>query len=147
VSRFIKKRIGELLLDQGILTQEQLDKALATQKQTGRRLGEVLLDLNFVAEHDIVMVVSIQYGCPYLPLDRYRIEAGMKGLLSEEAARKYQVVPVDRIGSILTVAMADPLDHEAVAAAKEESGLEIQAFVASRTEVLNAIARLYRREG
>lgn len=147
MSRFVRKRIGELLLEQGIISHEQLEKALEHQQRAGLRLGEALLDLNFVGEHDIVMAVSIQYGCPYLPLDRYRIEEEMAALISEETARKFLIVPVDKIGSIVTIAMADPLDQEALAAAKEETGLEVQAFVTSRTEVLNAIARLYRQEG
>ena len=145
VKRVITKRIGEILLERGVVTQTQLQKALAHQQEHGGLLGQIFSELGFVTEQEVALALTAQYGFPFLPLENYEIEDGVTKLVPEQVARQYCLIPVDRVGNALTVAMADPSNMQAVDDLETLTTCVVQTFVATPTDIRNAIDRYYKR--
>jgi type IV pilus assembly protein PilB len=142
--KIINKQLGELLIERGSLTQEQLDKALVVQKEKGGLIGEVLVELNLVKEEDITRALTAQYGFPYLPLANYEIDPGIVNIIPSRVARQYLLIPVDKIGNNLTLAMSNPLNEHAVEDIELLSGCSIQVFVSTLSDVKGAIEKYYK---
>lgn len=105
-----KKRLGEFLLDAGLITHEQLQKALTIQKSSNKKLGEVLVENKFVTEDQIIEVLEYQLGIPHVKLDRYPIDEQSVRLISETLAKRHTLLPIKIERDKLVVAMADPLN-------------------------------------
>lgn len=143
--RVITKTIGQVLLDKGIIKQAQLDEALKIQKEKGGLLGQILAGLGYVTEEQIAQVITIQYGFPYLPLSNYEIDEGAIKLIPENVARQYCLIPIDKIGNTVTIAMADPINAQAVEDIELVTGSSIQIFVSTATDIKEAIDRYYKK--
>ncbi|MCK5180069.1 MAG: type II secretion system protein GspE, partial [Candidatus Omnitrophica bacterium] len=105
------KHLGELLVERGVINREQLNISLEHQKTNpGHLLGEVLVELKFATEKDIAQALTCQYGFPYLPLSSYEIDAEVIRSVPENVCRQFCLVPIDKIGKSLTVAMSNPLN-------------------------------------
>ncbi len=114
-----QKTLGQLLLEEGLITPEQLSTALAMQKADGGFLGRILVKQGFVSQEAVASALVKQCKIPHLSLLDYQIGPEVAGLLPEETCRKYHLLPIDKLGRILTVAMVDPLDLEALHAIRE----------------------------
>ena len=101
-------RLGEILLKESLITQDQLDKALEFQRSNGGKLGSCLTKMGFITDDDITGVLSRQYGVPSINLKYYEIDPNVIKLIPQDTALRYQVVPLSRVGSVLTIAMTDP---------------------------------------
>lgn len=143
VKRVITKQLGELLIDRKIITPEQLNKALEYQKVNGGLIGEILVQLGFSKEEDIAQVLTAQYGFPYLPLANYDIDAEVVRIIPEQVARQFCLIPIDKIGNNLTVAMSNPLNGQAIEDVEMISKCVVQAFVSTTTDIRKAIERSY----
>ncbi len=141
--RFASERIGELLVKAGIITKKQLDRALKRHKRSSGYIGEVLIKLNFAKEEDIVSALITQYHFPYIPVGNYNIDLKIINTIPERIARKYQVMPLDKIGHCFTVAMADPLDERAIVEIETLSHCHVEAFIATTSDIKNNITRYY----
>lgn len=141
--KITKKLVGELLIDNGVITREKLDKALERKKETGKLLGETLVELGFANEEDIAGVVSTQYRIPYLPLGHHDVDKDLVALLPRELAAKYRCFPLDRIGTVLTVAMENPLDEKAVEEIQKATGARVLCYVSTPSEIRAAIEQHY----
>ena len=141
--KVITKLIGELLVERKIVTPEQVTEALSIQEKKGGLLGQILVGLGYATEEAIAQAVASQYGFPYLPLKRYTIDADLLRLIPENVARQYCLIPVDRIGDTVTVAMADPLNIRAAEDIEMISHCTVQVFVATISDVMEAIGRSY----
>lgn len=141
--RVVGKKLGELLLERKLITQEQLDQALKVQQAKGGLLGQILVSLGFTTEEAIAQALTTQYGFPYLPLKHYSIDGDFLSLIPENVARQYCLVPVDKIGDTLAVAMADPLNTAAVEDIEMLSHCSVQVYVATMSDVADAIQRHY----
>ncbi len=144
VKRVITKRLGEILLERGVISHAQLQTALAYQTQHGGMLGQIFVDCGLVTEQEVALALTAQYGFPFLPLDNYEIEDGVTKLIPEQVARQYCLIPVDRIGNALTVAMADPSNMQAVDDIEMLTTCVIQTFVSTPSDIRNAIDRYYK---
>ncbi|MBI4972577.1 MAG: hypothetical protein HZC16_02025 [Candidatus Omnitrophica bacterium] len=144
IRRIITKQLGELLIERGIITQEQLEKALTYQKERGGLIGEILVELGFASEEDIAQSLTAQYGFPYLPLANYEISLAITGLVPLRVARQYMLIPIDKIGNNLTVAMSNPLNTQAIEDLELLSGCNIQTFVSTSSDIKKAIAKYYK---
>ena len=142
--RLISKQLGELLMERGIISQQQLDHALSTQKARGGLLGQVLVELGFATEEQIAQAITAQYGFPYLPLDSLDIDQAIIELVPEQVARQYCLIPIDRIGKGLTIAMANPLNAQATEDIETITKCAVQTFVSTATDINKAIDRYYR---
>jgi len=138
------KKLGEILLQSGVLSKEQLKMALDLQRREGGLLGEILIKLGYVNERDIVQALTVQCGFPYLPLEHYELNKEMKSLLPENVARQYCIVPLDVIGNILTIAMSNPLNEKAVEDIEMITKKKVQIFIGTVTAVHEALDNLYK---
>lgn len=138
-----RKRLGDLLLDVGLISKEQLDKALEIQKQSGEKLGQVLLNQNFVTQQDIIQVLEFQLGIPHVDLEKYNIDSSACLLISENLAKRYGLIPIQKTNGVLTVAMSDPLNVFAIDDIKIFSGMDVQPVIATLKDINNAIDKYY----
>ena len=143
--RLITKRLGEILIERGAITQSQLETALAYQKEHGCLVGQALVALGVVSEEEIALALTAQYGFPYLPLDNYEIDDVITSIIPEELARRYCLIAIDRIGNALTLAMADPSNTQAVEEIEVLTKCVVQAFVSTPTDVGKAIDKFYKQ--
>lgn len=139
----IKKRLGELLLESGIITEQQLQTALEEQQRTKKKLGDVLLAQGVLTEHQLIEVLEFQLGIPHVTLSRFQIDAKLSQVIPEQMARRYQVLPIRVDGRKLMVAMADPLDLFVIDDLRMSTGFTIEPAIISRGELQRGIARLY----
>ena len=143
--RLVAKRIGEILLERHIISQPQLEQALARQKAHGGLLGHILVELGALSEEEVALALTAGYALPYLPLNNYDIDAEVVKLIPEPLARRHCVVPIDRIGNSLTVAMADPSNLRAIEEIERLTSCVLQIFVSTSSEIRKAIERCYKR--
>ena len=143
--RIILKQLGELLIERGVITQNQLEEALHVQKEKGGLIGEVLVDLGFAKEEEIALALTAQYGFPYLPLNSYEIEAEVIKLVPERVARQYSLIPIDKMGNNLTIAMSNPLNTQAIEDIELLSGCTVQTFVSTTTDIKMTIEKYYKK--
>ncbi len=136
-------RIGELLLKEKCITPEQLQQALHYQKANGGKLGYNIVRLGFVKDEEITALLSKQYGVPSINLKQFEIDAGVIKLIPADTAQKYQIVPLSRAGSTLTIAMTDPTNVFAMDDIKFMTGYNVEPVVASETAVVDAITKYY----
>lgn len=142
--RAISKQLGELLIERGVITKEQLGEALKVQQERGGLIGQVLVELGYATEEAIAQAITSQYGFPYLPLQNYDIDAEVIKIVPKNVASQFCLIPIDKIGNNLTIAMSDPLNSLAIEDIELVSGLCVQIFVSTATDIRNAIAKYYR---
>ncbi|WP_290744103.1 GspE/PulE family protein [Fibrobacter sp. UBA4309] len=151
-----KMRIGEMLLAQKYITREQLEQALETQKNTGKRLGRTLVDLGFMPEERLIEILSRQFEVPYVKLDSFAIDPEAYTYLPEDLCKAYKVVPLfvsksedDRriIRESLTLAMTDPTNMRVINIVKFKVKMEVDVVMASDSDVQKAIERVFAGHG
>jgi type IV pilus assembly protein PilB len=135
--------LGELLLREQRITPEQLQQALNHQRSNGGQLGSNLVKLGFVRDEDITSLLSRQYGVPAIDLSQFDLDPAIVRLIPGETAAKYQVIPVGRVGTALTLAMIDPTNVFAMDDIKFMTGLHVEPVVASESAVRDAFTRHY----
>ncbi|HEY6136228.1 MAG TPA: type IV-A pilus assembly ATPase PilB [Thermoanaerobaculia bacterium] len=136
-------RLGELLTKASLISQDQLKEALKAQKETGGKLGETLIKLGFVSEEDITECLSQQFGVPSINLAHFEIDASVIKLIPAEVARKYNILPVNKTGATITIAMADPTNVFAMDDIKFMTGYNVEPVVASELGIKAAIDNYY----
>src|SRR5262245_11326491 len=135
--------MGELLAASGLITPEQLAAALKLQRTSKEKLGSILVRQDFISEDQLLGFLSAQYGLPSMPLTGISIEPDVLRLVPVEMARRYDVLPIKRVGKALTLAMADPVNIEAIDRVSETTGLRVLPVVAGQASLRAAITRLY----
>lgn len=138
------KQLGQLLIEIGVITRGQLDEALKAQKERGGLIGQILVDLGHASEEAIAQALTAQYGFPYLPLENYDIDPEVVKIVPKNVASQFCLVPVDKIGSNLTIAMSNPLNTLAIEDIELVSGLCVQIFVSTGTDIKKAIEKYYK---
>ena len=142
--RINNKPLGELLLERGIISQSHLDRALDFQREKGGLIGVILVELGLVKEDDIAQVLTAQYGVPYLPLSNYDVDIDIANIVPGRVARQYLLVPIDKSGNNLTLAMSNPLNVQAIEDVELLSGCSVQAFVSTSSDIKRAIEKYYK---
>jgi type IV pilus assembly protein PilB len=136
-------RLGELLTKASLISPDQLKDALKLQKETGGKLGETLIKLGFVAEEDITECLSQQFGVPSINLAHFEIDSAVIKLIPPDVARKYNILPVNKTGATVTIAMADPTNVFAMDDIKFMTGYNVEPVVASELGIKAAIDKYY----
>ena len=142
--KIVNKKLGELLVEKALVTQEQLDEALELQKDKGGLIGEILVELKYTTEDDIAKMLTAQYGFAYLPLSNYEIDQSLISIIPERVARQYCLIPIDKIGNNLTIAMSNPLNTQAVEDMETLTSCSVQTFVSTASDIKHAIERYYK---
>ena len=138
-----KIRLGEMLVDKGMLSREQLESALEEHKRLGLKLGQYLVRFNIVREDRIVELLSQQLRIPRYSPSRYPVDLSLTGTVSAETAKRHQAVPLERRGSLLAVATTDPLDIEAMDSIELSTNLEVEPVVCTEAEFDQLYTTLY----
>src|SRR3989441_7830790 len=136
-------RLGEILVKENLITTEQLKKALEHQRHNGGKLGSVLMKLGYITDDQITGVLSRQYGVPSINLKYYEVDQNVIKLIPQDTAVRYQIVPLSRVGSTLTIAMTDPTNVFAMDDIKFMTGFNVEPVVASESAISEAIAKFY----
>ena len=142
--RASSKQLGQVLVERGVIDHEQVLMAITYQREKGGLFGEVLVQLKFATEEDIAQALTCQYGFPYLPLANYEIDQEVISSIPENVCLQFCLIPVDKIGKSLTLAMADPLNQSAIDDVELITGATVQAFVSTSSDIKEAIARYYK---
>ena len=143
--RIEARKIGDLLVDKGVISYEQLQKTLKIQKERGGLLGTLLVESGYATEEQIAQVITIQYGLPYLPLANYELDADIIRILPEGLSKRFCLVAIDRMGDTLTIAMANPLNTEAITEVEKTTGNKVQIFVSTMTDINGVINKYYKK--
>ncbi len=136
-------RLGAMLVSSGLITEEQLKNALAVQQREGGRLGSILVRMNFVPEEKLMMFLSKQYGVPYVDLGHFEIDPNVVKLIPADVAQKYQIMPINRTGATVTIAMVDPSNVFAIDDVKFMTGYNVEPVVATEAGIKSAIGKYY----
>jgi type IV pilus assembly protein PilB len=139
----MSSRLGELLVRENLISLQQLQKAQEEQRRSGGRLGYQLTKLGFIEESELTSFLSKQYGVPSINLAEFEIDGEILKLVPREIAEKHLVIPVNRAGSSLIVAMSDPTNIYAIDDLKFVTGYNIEVVVASEAAIKSAIDRYY----
>jgi len=138
-----RKRIGDILVEQGLLTKKQLKAVLARHRSTGQSVTRLLIEMDLVDEEAIVATLSRHCSVPYIRLGAYTIAQEVARMVPETVAQRHMLIPVSLTGNVLTVAMADPSDVTAVDEVRRLTDCEIEVMVAVLSELRAAIDRCY----
>ncbi|MFT9849856.1 GspE/PulE family protein [Aneurinibacillus sp. REN35] len=138
-----RKRLGDILVESGIISQEQLEKALQEQKKTKLKLGDHLLQTGYITEQQLIEILEFQLGIPHVTLFRYKLDPSLSGVVPEELARRYSLIPLKKEENKLTVAMVDPMDYFAIDELRMSTGFIIEPVIATRDEIHRTINRMY----
>ncbi len=138
-----RKRLGDLLLEAGLITAEQLSKALAVQQKTKERLGKVLINIGYITEEGIIEVLEFQLGVPHMDLSAVDVPREVASLIPLALAERYQVVPIKQEGRKITLAMVDPTNIFAIDDVRLASGYNVDVVIATERDVKRIINQSY----
>lgn len=141
-----KKRIGELLVEEGYVTPEQVNQALEVQKQKKDRICNILMDLGFLSEDDFLEFLAAIPGMARIELERYSIDKSILDLIPAEMALDLEIVPIGKIKNLLTVAMVCPIDENAIERLADITGLHVKSVLCSKRAVYRALDSYYKKE-
>ncbi|MFQ6038440.1 MAG: type IV-A pilus assembly ATPase PilB [Candidatus Aminicenantales bacterium] len=135
--------LAELLVQEKLLNNDQLKKALDYQKKNGVGISTAIISLGYLSEEEMAQALSRQLGYPYINLDQFEVYPDVIELIPVEIAKKFQIMPIHRIRSFLTLAMVDPTDLDVIEDIRFRTGLSIQPVIASESGIMNAISKYY----
>ena len=138
-------KLGDILVRDGLITADQLKRALAEQRSSGMRLGYTLVKLGFIEETEITKMLARQYRMPAVDLSRFEVDPKILKLISSDIAAKYAVLPLKREGRTLTIAIADPNNVAAIEDIKFITRCDIFPVIAGEYTLRNAIDRYYQQ--
>ncbi|MDD5595239.1 MAG: ATPase, T2SS/T4P/T4SS family [Candidatus Omnitrophica bacterium] len=139
----LKDRLTEILVKNKLLSQEQLNSALEVQKKKGGKLSDIVVELNFIDDKDLISALSQGLGFPLIDLKRFKVDPEVVKTIPVEIAHHYQIVPVSKMGDTITLAMADPLNIFAIDHVKLFTGYKINPIISSSKDILQTIELYY----
>jgi type IV pilus assembly protein PilB len=140
--RQARKRLGDLLIEEGLITSQQLQSTLE-EKSPNQKIGEALIERGYITEHQLIEVLEHQLGIPHISLFHYPFETSLFSLISKEAARRNLIIPLKRDGNKLFVAMANPMDFIVIDDLRLSTGFQIEPAIATKDDILRSINKLY----
>jgi len=141
------KQLGQILVEQGLVTQEQVDAALAEQMRVPKSLGRILIDLRLIKETDLVRALAHQIGMEFVDLTDYSVDPAVTALIPESMAKRYRALPIGERDGRLLVAMSDPANVYALDDIRTVTGREVQPVVATAADVNAAISKYTNMSG
>lgn len=141
-----RRKLGELLVETGLLAKDKLVEALETQKESGKRLGEMLIDMGLISEEEMAFALAMQLRIPYVDLSQHEVQGGIIEAIPEEVSRKFSCVPIALKNNILDVAMADPLDLNMMKDLQFITGYNIQPAISTPSQIMELLMKHYHPE-
>ncbi|MDR7237408.1 GspE/PulE family protein [Neobacillus drentensis] len=140
--RQTRKRLGDLLIEEGLITEEQLQSTM-DEKGSNQKIGDALIQRGFITEQQLVEVLEYQLGIPHVNLFQYPFETNLFSLVSKETARRNLIIPLKRDGNKLFVAMANPMDFIVIDDLRLSTGFHIEPAIATKDDILRTINKYY----
>jgi type IV pilus assembly protein PilB len=138
LNRLTRKKLGELLIEQGLLSEQQVQDTLRMQHQSGKLFGECLVENKLITEDKMVAVLVAQFGIPFFMPSKYKIPQDLLEIFEPAMMRRYQFVPVDTIGSVLVIAIAGLLSEDIFKEIETQTGCSLQVYL-TRISEINAV--------
>ncbi len=142
-----KDKLTDILIKGKLIKQKELDKALDIQKKSGGSLGQILVEKGFISREDLMLVLSRQLDIPPIDITKYRLDKEIVKLIPEKMARHYYLIPISKIGNMLTVAMSDPLNIFAIDELKMLTHYKIEPVIAKEEDIKEIINAYYGAHG
>lgn len=139
LEKITKKRLGEILVSEGVITQEQVQEALRVQEKTGEMLGEALVKAGYTTETEIAKTLCTQFAKPFIKPSKYDIPRDVVTLLPSRLLVEHQFIPIDRFGNLIVIAMAGLLDAQTIAQIQKLTGCDVEIYIATSSDVKNAL--------
>ncbi len=142
----LRDRLTKILIDSRLLTSDDIAKAVDTQKERGGALSDILVSLGLISKEKLVELLSQSLCIPPIDLSRLRIGPDILQVIPEKIAKHYQILPVSKIGDLLTIVMADPMNIFAIDEIKSLTGLKVSTLIASENDIKDALRRHYAKD-
>lgn len=142
-----KKRLGEILIEDGLLSRENLEEALTHQKNQGGLIGQILIQLGHLTEEDLISVLARQLRMPYLPLNQYAVNVEGARVLEGEFCKKNMMLVFDTDDRRVFVATSDPLNQNALEEVRAKLKLKPQVFLSTPSEIMNMLDLIFSQQG
>ncbi|MBN1526001.1 MAG: hypothetical protein JW919_00240, partial [Candidatus Omnitrophica bacterium] len=142
----LREKLTKILLDRKIVNQDSLQKAIAAQKEKNKPLGEILVEMGLATKNDLMIILSQELGIPPMNLSRYKIDPEILRLIPRKTAKHYKILPVSKMGTMLTLAMADPLNIFAIDDIKSLTGFKISPVITTDRDIQDAISKYYEED-
>jgi len=139
MARMTRKRLGEILLDEGIISEDQLLTALGEQRTSGQLLGELLVELNYATEYDIAKAMVTQFAWPYISLKSYFLREEVAALVPAKICRQYHLIPMEQMGNVLAIVAGSALNADILREIERITGCQVRVYVGTYSEVKDAI--------
>ncbi len=143
----VREKLGEILIKEGLITEDDFEQAMEYQRKSGGKLGDVLIAMGFITEKEIAAALGKQLGMPYISIASGGLkparDQSLEKLITEEAARKYMVLPISRTFNSLSVAVVDPLDFITIDNLRKITNCDINSVITTKAEVIQAIDEFY----
>jgi type IV pilus assembly protein PilB len=140
LNRLTRKKLGELLVEQGLLTDQQVQDTLRLQHQLGLLFGETLVQQKLITEEKMVAVLVAQFGIPFILPSQYNINRELLDIFDPTMMRRFQFVPMDSIGSVLVVAIGGLLTEDLLREIEGQTGCTLQLFLTKMSEINGVLA-------
>lgn len=137
-----RKRLGDLLVEAGLISEDQLQSTLQ-EKSAGQKLGDALLQRGYITEQQLIEVLEFQLGIPHISLYRYPFDTKLFSLIPKDTAKRNRLIPLKKEGDKLFVAMADPMDYFAIDDLRLSTGFQIETAIATKDDILRAVNKYY----
>ncbi|MGD6853802.1 GspE/PulE family protein [Bacillus infantis] len=137
-----RRRLGDLLVDSGLISEEQLQQALK-EKHKDQRIGDALLQRGYITEQQLIEVLEFQLGIPHVSLYRYPFDVKLFSMVPKDLAKRNLIIPLKKEGEKLFVAMADPMDFYTIDDLRLSTGFHVEAAIATKDDILRAINKYY----
>jgi len=141
-----RRKLGDLLVETGLLPPDKLVEALSIQRQTGKRLGQILMEMDIISEDEMAFALAMQLKIPFIDLNGYELQSEVVEAIPEEVSRKFVCIPVALKDNILDVAMADPLDLNMIKDLQFITGYSIQPAISTPSQIVDSLQQHYHPE-
>ena len=140
LNRITRKKLGEILIEQNLLTEQQVHDALRIQHQTGMMLGETLVAAKLISEEKIVAALAQQFGVPFIVPTHYKIPDELLEIFDPQMMRRFQFLPLDSIGSCLVICIAGVMSEDVLKEIESQTGMTLQIYLARMSDI-NAVLK------
>ncbi len=143
LEKITKKRLGEILVAEGVITQEQVTEALKMQERTGEMVGEALVKAGYTTETEIAKTLCTQFAKPFLKASRYDIPRDVLVLFSPRMMIEHVFIPLDRFGNLLTIVIAGLLDAPTIADIQKQSACDVEVYIGTASDVKQTLRNYF----
>lgn len=141
--KIVKKRIGELLIEAGKITEDDLNQALEKQKTSDKKIGEILVEMGFIHEDDLIINLATQFQVPFIKIENYELSEESLSIIPKGLAIKYSCIPMDKIGNVVSLVIADPGNMYDLKQQESFLNCKLQFFVTKPKSLEKVIKKHY----